>query len=207
MAFLALMTAGHSSYDPQLTNLVPVLRSYWLIIHVASMTISYCFLGLGFILGIINLFIYIFRNKQNKKRFDLIIEELTYTNEISLTIGLVLAVAGTFLGAVWANESWGRYWGWDAKETWALIILFVYTLILHLRLVPSLKGKLLFNASSVIGFGSVLMTFIGVNYYLTKGMHSYAGGEKQIFPTWAWIAIFSIFALITVAKARQTRSE
>ncbi|MBK6839088.1 MAG: cytochrome c biogenesis protein CcsA [Bacteroidetes bacterium] len=116
LAFFILMTASHSSYDPQLTNLTPVLKSYWLIIHVAVLTISYGFLGLGFFLGIMNFFIYLFKTKKNFRRLDLLILELTHINEMNLTVGIVLATIGTFLGGVWANESWGRYWGWDAKE-------------------------------------------------------------------------------------------
>jgi ABC-type transport system involved in cytochrome c biogenesis permease subunit len=140
LAFFTLMTASHSSYDPQLTNLQPVLKSYWLIIHVATLTISYGFLGLGFVLGFFNMGIYIFKSSKNHKRLSLISKELTHINEMNLTIGLMLATIGTFLGGVWANESWGRYWGWDAKETWALVITIVYTIILHLRLAPKIKA-------------------------------------------------------------------
>lgn len=204
LAFFILMTASHSSYDPQLTNLTPVLKSYWLIIHVAILTISYGFLGLGFILGIMNLFIYIFKTKKNYERLDLLILELTFINEMNLTIGLFLATIGTFLGGVWANESWGRYWGWDAKETWALIIVITYTLLLHLRFIPKLNGKYIFNVASVLSFGSVLMTFFGVNYFLSKGMHSYGAGDKAIFPLWAWGLILSIILLILLAKNRET---
>ncbi|MCX6291678.1 MAG: cytochrome c biogenesis protein CcsA [Bacteroidetes bacterium] len=203
LAFFILMTASHSSYDPQLTNLTPVLKSYWLIIHVAVLTISYGFLGLGFVLGIMNLFIYVFKTKENHKRLDLLILELTFINEMNLTIGIVLATVGTFLGGVWANESWGRYWGWDAKETWALVIVITYTLLLHLRLIPKLNGKYLFNVASVISFGSVLMTFFGVNYFLSKGMHSYGAGDHAIFPLWAWIAIFSLILLMIAAKIKE----
>lgn len=202
LAFFILMTASHSSYDPQLTTLTPVLKSYWLIVHVAVLTISYGFLGLGFVLGIMNLFIYVFKTKKNNQRLDLLILELTFINEMNLTIGLVLATVGTFLGGVWANESWGRYWGWDAKETWALVIVITYTLLLHLRLIPKLNGKYLFNVASVLGYGSVLMTFFGVNYFLSKGMHSYGAGDHAIFPLWAWIAIGSIIALMIAAKIK-----
>ena len=205
LAFFTLMTASHSSYDPQLTNLVPVLKSYWLIIHVATLTISYGFLGLGFVLGLFNMCIYIFKNKNNGNRLSLITKELTHINEMNLTIGLFLATIGTFLGGVWANESWGRYWGWDAKETWALIITIVYTIILHFRLAPKLKGEFIFNLAAVFGFGSVLMTFIGVNYYFTKGMHSYASGETPAFPMWAWIIILSVIALMVIAGINQRK--
>ena len=207
LAFSMLMTAGHSSYDPQLTNLVPVLKSYWLIIHVASITISYGFLGLGFFLGIMNMFLYIFKTKRNAERINLLISELTYINEMNLTVGLALATIGTFLGGIWANESWGRYWGWDAKETWALVIVIAYALILHLRLVPKLKGTYLFNVASIIGFGSVLMTFIGVNYYLSKGLHSYGAGDTPVFPIWAWAMILSLFLFIIIAGIRNKASE
>ena len=202
LAFFTLMTASHSSYDPQLTNLVPVLKSYWLIIHVATLTISYGFLGLGFVLGLFNMVMYLFKNKKNGLRLSLITRELTYVNEMNITIGLLLATVGTFLGGVWANESWGRYWGWDAKETWALIITVVYTIIIHLRLAPKVKGEYIFNVATILGFGSVLMTFIGVNYYFTKGMHSYAQGDTPVFPIWAWISILAMILLIVVAGFR-----
>jgi len=203
LASMILMTAGHSSYDPQLTNLQPVLKSYWLIIHVAAITISYGFLALGFILGTINMFLYLFKSGKNGMKTDLLISELTFINEKNLQIGLFLATLGTFLGGVWASESWGRYWGWDAKETWALIIIIVYSIILHLRLVPQLRGSYIFNLSSILGFGSVLMTFIGVNYFFSKGLHSYASDEKSVFPLWGWITILSFILLMVAAGIKE----
>ena len=205
LACSMLMTAGHSSYDPQLTNLQPVLKSYWLIIHVAVITISYGFLALGFVLGLINLLLLALRRTKNFERITSVLTELTMTNEMALSIGIVMATVGTFLGGVWANESWGRYWGWDSKETWALVIVITYAIVLHLRFVKKISSLWLFNTGSVIGFGSVLMTFIGVNYYLTKGMHSYASGDTPVFPVWAWIAILSLVLLIIFSglKSRQ----
>jgi len=203
LAFFVLMTASHSSYDPQLTNLQPVLKSYWLIIHVATLTISYGFLGLGFILGLINLIIGLFKNQKNRNRLDLVIAELTCINEMNLIVGIVMATIGTFLGGVWANESWGRYWGWDAKETWALVIVIAYTMVLHFRFIPKMRNNYVFNAASVIGFGSVIMTFVGVNYYLSKGMHSYGAGDTPVFPLWAWGIILSILSLIVVSGIYQ----
>ena len=126
---------------------------------------------------------------------------------MNITIGLLLATIGTFLGGVWANESWGRYWGWDAKETWALVITVVYTIIIHLRLAPKVKGEFIFNVATILGFGSVLMTFFGVNYYFTKGMHSYASGETPVFPMWAWITIFVIVGLIVAAGIKERYSK
>ena len=207
LAFFVLMTASHSSYDPQLTNLQPVLKSYWLIIHVATLTVSYGFLGLGFIMGIMNLLIYLIKNKSNEKRLDLLITENTYIIEMNLIIGLMLATIGTFLGAVWANESWGRYWGWDAKETWALIIVITYTIATHMRFIPKLNNKFAFNVASVLSFASVIMTFVGVNYYLSKGMHSYGAGDTPIFPLWAWGTIFAVFILIISASVKENRNQ
>lgn len=208
LAFFTLMTAGHSSMDPQLTNLEPVLKSYWLVIHVAAITISYGFFGLGFILGLINMMNYLLVRKGNEKQVGINITELTYINELTLTIGIILATIGTFLGGVWANESWGRYWGWDAKETWAMVIVLVYAIVLHLRFIPGLRGRFAFNVASILAFSSVLMTFFGVNYYLSKGLHSYARGETPVFPMWAWVSIFSVFLFIILAglKGRKFKS-
>lgn len=203
LAFFILMTASHSDYDPQLTNLQPVLKSYWLIIHVATLTISYGFLGLAFVLGLINLVVYLFKTKNNYRRLDMVTKELTHINEMNITIGLFLAAVGTFLGGIWANESWGKYWGWDAKETWALVIVITYTMVLHLRFVSKMKAEYIFNMGSVLAYGSVMMTFFGVNYYLSKGLHSYASGDTPVFPLWAWGAIFSILTLVVTAGYRQ----
>jgi ABC-type transport system involved in cytochrome c biogenesis permease subunit len=117
--------------------------------------------------------------KSNFKKIKLNIQELTYINEIALTVGLVMLTIGNFLGGQWANESWGRYWGWDPKETWALISIFVYAFVIHMRLVPGLRGLWAFNWASVIAFGSILMTYFGVNFYLS-GLHSYASGDQII---------------------------
>ena len=185
---ILLMTAHHSNYDPDISNLVPVLKSYWLMIHVAVITGSYGFLGLGSILGFISLLLYIFRGKRNFRSINLNIDEITYITEMTLTIGLIMAAVGTFLGGVWANESWGRYWGWDAKETWALVIILWYAIILHLRFIPGMKSKFLFNVLSMWSYWTVLMTFFGVNYYLS-GLHSYAKGDAPPFPMWATITI------------------
>ncbi len=105
------------------------------------------------------------------------VKELTIVNEMSLWVGLALMTIGTFLGAVWANESWGRYWGWDPKETWALITMVVYAVVVHLHLVRRWYSDWLFNLCSVVAFSSVLMTFFGVNYFLS-GMHSYGQNDN-----------------------------
>jgi cytochrome c-type biogenesis protein CcsB len=203
LAFLILMTAGHSYYDPQLTNLNPVLKSYWLIIHVAIITIGYGFLALSFLLGLINIAIHLFKTKKKAVISTLVIEELTYINEKLLTIGMFLTAIGTFIGCIWANESWGTYWSWNAKQTWSLIIVLVYGVVLHFKYIPKMKSFLAFNIGAVISFGSVLMTFVGVNYYFTKGLHSYASDDPPIFPVWAWIAVIVLLTLIVSAVIKE----
>jgi cytochrome c-type biogenesis protein CcsB len=172
---IALFVAHLSWMNPEVTNLVPVLKSYWLTIHVAIITASYGFIGLSTFLGILVLILIVLRNKSNEIKVNGFIDQLTTINEMSATVGLYFLTIGTFLGGIWANESWGRYWGWDPKETWSLITVVIYSFIVHMRLIPALKGVFNYNMASVLGFASVLMTYFGVNYYLT-GLHSYGKG-------------------------------
>lgn len=123
---------------------------------------------------------------------------------MSLHIGLYLLTAGIFLGAVWANESWGRYWGWDPKETWALITMVVYAFILHARFLPVLRSDYAFSVMSVLGLASVLMTYFGVNYYLS-GLHSYGGGDTPPGLTAVFITYACAFALMIYAGYRRAR--
>lgn len=206
LAGLMLFVAGMSSMDPQMSNLEPVLKSYWLQIHVAIITYSYAFLGVAAILGIINLSIDALKTETSKKRLNLTAKELRHISEMVMTIGLFMLTIGTFLGGVWANESWGRYWGWDAKETWALASVLVYTIILHFRFVPGLKSDFTFNLWSLWGYSSIIMTFFGVNYYLT-GMHSYATGDPVPIPNWVPLTVFLFFTLSLVAWLRKRRFE
>ncbi len=175
LAGISLFVAHLSWMNPEITPLVPVLKSYWLTIHVSIITASYGFIGLSAFLGILVLILMVLRKKSNENKVNLIIEQLTTINEMSATVGLYFLTIGTFLGGVWANESWGRYWGWDPKETWSLITIVIYSFIVHMRLVPSLRGLYNYNVASVIGFASVIMTYFGVNYYLS-GLHSYGKG-------------------------------
>ncbi len=203
LAFLLLMTAGHSYYDPQLTNLNPVLKSYWLIIHVAIITIGYGFLALSFLTGLINVIIHLAIPKKRAGLYSLVIQELTFINEKLVTIGMLLTAIGTFIGCIWANESWGTYWSWNAKQTWSLIIVLIYGVVLHFRYIPKMKSALAFNIGALLSFGSVMMTFVGVNYYFTKGLHSYASDDPPIFPLWAWITIIALLILIIAAAIKE----
>jgi ABC-type transport system involved in cytochrome c biogenesis permease subunit len=168
-------------------------------IHVAIITGSYAPLGLSALLGLINLILYISRGTKRNEIVTLNINEITYVSEMAMTIGLFMLTIGTFLGGVWANESWGRYWGWDAKETWALVSVLVYAIILHLRYIPGLKSKFTFNMVSLWGFSSILFTFFGVNFVL-GGLHSYAQGDSILkFPEWLVFIILGFAAFSAVA--------
>ena len=195
LAGLTLLVAGFSWMNPEITPLVPVLKSYWLIVHVAVITSSYGFLGVGALLGLLNLILIISRRKGNAVRVNLTLKELVNVIDIALLIGLILLTLGSFLGGVWANESWGRYWGWDPKETWALVTVLVYTFISHMHKIPGFKGEYALSAASLLGFSSVLMTYFGVNYYLS-GMHSYAQGEPAPVPTGVYIAAVMVIILV-----------
>lgn len=172
-----LFVSGLNWMDPQITMLVPVLKSPWLMFHVAVIVGAYGFFGLSSLIGVTNLSLMcILPRSRQAARLAGRVHELSLINEMSLWIGLVLMTAGTFLGAIWANESWGRYWGWDPKETWALITMVVYVIVTHIHLLHYSKGEWLFNLLSVVSIASVLMTFWGVNYFLS-GMHSYGQNE------------------------------
>ena len=203
VASMILWVAHLSWTDPAIANLVPVLDSYWLMIHVAVIVGSYGPLALGAILGIVAMFLMLISTRENKLKMDLNIKEITYINELALTIGLIMLTIGNFLGGQWANESWGRYWGWDPKETWALISIMVYAFVIHARFVPALRGKFAYNFMSVLAFASVLMTYFGVNFHLS-GLHSYASGEKQNVKIYIYIAIiFALFSLIVYFRRKQ----
>ncbi len=191
---LTLFVAQMSWLNPEITNLVPVLKSYWLAIHVAVITGSYGFLGVSAIIGLMNLLLAGLVKPGNKERVERNIRHMTWINEAAMTLGLYLLTIGTFLGAIWANESWGRYWGWDPKETWSLVTILVYAFITHMRLMPGYRGWFALNMASVAGFLSVLMTYLGVNYYLT-GLHSYGSGSASSFPV-ALVVVLVIIGYI-----------
>jgi cytochrome c-type biogenesis protein CcsB len=201
---MILMIAHWNWMDPAIANLQPVLNSYWLMIHVAVIVASYGPFTLGMILGIVALILIICSNAKNKVKMDLHIKEITYINELALTVGLVMLTIGNFLGGQWANESWGRYWGWDPKETWALISIMVYAFVIHARFVPALRGRWVFNILSIVAFYSIMMTYFGVNFYLT-GLHSYASGDKVVTPTEFYYSLVALAILGTVAFIKNRR--
>jgi len=206
LAYLILHVAHLSWMDPEITNLVPVLKSYWLVIHVAIITASYGFLALGAVMAAINLILMYLKSEKNMLRVDLVIRELSHIIEMTLIVGLFMLSIGTFLGGVWANESWGRYWGWDAKETWALVSIIVYSFIAHMRMVPGLRGVYAFNLMALVGFSSIIMTYFGVNYYLS-GLHSYAAGDPLPVPNFVYYTVVIVGVVGLMAYLNQKRLE
>lgn len=195
-----LFVSGLNWMDPQINTLVPVLKSPWLMFHVAVIVAAYGFFGISFLLGITNLIIMTFSKKNIPVSYR--IRELSIINNLSLLVGLALLTIGTFLGAVWANESWGRYWGWDPKETWALITIVVYSIVTHLHLVKKWQSLWRFNLLSVFAFSSVLMTFLGVNYFLS-GMHSY-GHTEDTSSVFLYIAVaFAALGILGIVSYRK----
>jgi cytochrome c-type biogenesis protein CcsB len=198
---MILMIAHWNWMDPSIGNIQPVLNSYWLMIHVSIIVGSYGPFTLGMILGLVTLLLMILTNKENSKRMWLNIKELTTVNEMALTVGLVMLTIGNFLGGMWANESWGRYWGWDPKETWALISIMIYAFVIHMRLVPGLRGRFIFNVTSVYAYASILMTYFGVNFYLA-GLHSYARDDQEISVYFIGGSIIAVAILAFLAKRK-----
>jgi cytochrome c-type biogenesis protein CcsB len=198
VAAIILWVAHENWLDPAIANLQPVLDSYWLMIHVAVIVASYGPFTLGMILAATALLLMIFTTKGNFKKMELNIKELTIITEMALTVGLVMLTIGNFLGGQWANESWGRYWGWDPKETWALISIMIYAFVIHIRLVPGLRGRWLFNVLSMFAYASIMMTYFGVNFYLS-GLHSYASGDAPATPTFVWYIVIFVSLLSVVS--------
>lgn len=180
--------------NPEITNLMPVLHSYWLKIHVAIIVSSYAPLALAAVMALLTMILLLFTPKHPLVKWWKSLLELSIVNELAITIGLFLLAIGTFLGGVWANESWGRYWAWDPKETWALISILVYACVLHLRLVPGLKNFMVYQLASLWAFASIIMTSFGVNYYLS-GLHSYAKGDPVPIPTWVYWCVAILLAI------------
>ena len=192
------MGVAHMNFiNPEITQLVPVLKSYWLMVHVATIISGDGFLGLGSMLSLLVIILFIMK-KDGKENIDRAIKELTNIAEMSLIVGLFLLTVGNFLGGVWANESWGRYWGWDSKETWAAVTILVYATILHLRFIPKFNNPFAFNVASLWGYSTVIMTYFGVNYYLS-GLHSYAAGAPMPLPNWVIPSVIGLFILTMIS--------
>lgn len=165
---LSLMVSMFGESNPPVTPLMPVLQSPLLSIHVAVIMIAYSLLAFMMMNGIMAEVLHHTRSSDNIsiERLYLVSRLLTYPAVTCLS-------AGIFIGAVWANVSWGRYWGWDPKEVWALITLLIYASALHPDSLPAFKRPMFFHRFTILAFLSVLITYFGVNFFM-EGMHSYA---------------------------------
>ncbi len=164
----ALLVANIGMSNPHITPLMPVLHSPWLSVHVMSVMISYSLFSVTMLNAVIALFVYY---RKNDEALNLRFQKISL---VLLYPAIVLLGIGIFIGAIWANESWGTYWSWDPKEVWALITLLIYVVPLHPTMFPKLQQTKSFNWYLIFAFSTVLMTYFGVNYLL-GGMHSYAG--------------------------------
>ena len=182
--------------DPSISPLVPVLRdNFWLSIHVPTIALSYASFALALGIGHVSLGSYLF-SPQAKSRIQL----LSQLNYRVLQVGVLLLTAGIILGGIWAHFSWGRFWGWDPKETWALIALLCYLVPLHGRLVGWI-GNFGISVASVVSFNAVLMAWYGVNFVLGTGLHSYGfgtGGSALILAS----AVGADLCFVLLAAAR-----
>ena len=207
MSGFALLVASLGMANPQITPLVPVLRSPWLSLHVSLIMASYALLGLLMLNGTAALALAAAARAGTAERTSRTLARLRLFGRLLLYPAVFLLTAGIFTGAVWANASWGRYWGWDPKEVWALITLIVYALPLHEQSLARFRRPLFFHAYTLWAFAAVLMTYFGVNYLL-GGMHSYGGGFRPGYAAATVFAAVTAFALLTVAALiRQRRTD
>ena len=164
VASFCMLVATLASGSPQITNLMPVLQSPLLSIHVAMVMIAYALLAMITLLAIQGLCL------ARSRKFDQL-ERTTALSQLLLYPAILTLCIGIFVGAIWANVSWGTYWSWDPKETWALITLMIYAIPLHRSFVSWSPAR--YHLFVLLAFLTVLMTYFGVNYFLS-GMHSYA---------------------------------
>ncbi len=189
----ALLVSALGTMNPQITSLMPVLASPWLSIHVSLIMVSYALFGFVTLNGLAALGLWLFARPAAKEKAGVQVENLQLVSRLFLYPAVFLLAAGIFVGAVWANVSWGRYWGWDPKEVWALITMMVYALPLHAGSLRWFRGPLFFHSYNAVAVYAVLMTYFGVNYLL-GGMHSYGGGVSV--PAAAWLALLPLLLVV-----------
>lgn len=164
---LAMMVSVMGESNPQITQLMPVLQSPLLSIHVVFVMVAYSLLGFIMLNGVTAVILRYTSSLKDEIEYLYIVSRLMlYPAVFSMAIGI-------FIGAVWANVSWGRYWGWDPKEVWALVTMLIYSFLFHVVSMPKFRNVMFFHWYSIIAFLSVIITYFGVNFFL-GGLHSYA---------------------------------
>lgn len=167
-----LLVSHIAQMDPQITHVMPVLNSPLLAIHVSIIMMGYALLAFTFVCSLTSLVLYLL-HRQSTDVQQQNIKALQMLSMLFLLSALVALCYGIFIGAIWANISWGQYWSWDPKETWALITLMVYAVPVHFFYSKHQHAPLFYHIYMLLAFSTVLMTYFGVNYFL-GGMHSYA---------------------------------
>ncbi len=169
LVFLSLAAASLPQISSEIQPLLPALKSNWLLAHVLTCFVAYAAFAVAFATAVMHLALGWLSKKQLRLSKAELFENITYR---AIALGYPLLTVGIVTGAVWANTCWGRYWGWDPKETWSLITWIIYSVCLHLRYAAGWKGRWA-TWAAIVGFISVLFTYLGVNYLLS-GLHSYA---------------------------------
>ncbi|MBX3022425.1 MAG: cytochrome c biogenesis protein CcsA [Bdellovibrionales bacterium] len=199
---LILTDLAPTVLDKSLHPLEPVLRStFWLSTHVLIITISYAAFFLAFALGDLVLFYYL----KDEQKYARQIQSATQSIYRSIQIGVVLLAFGIILGGIWADYSWGRFWGWDPKETWALIALLGYLALLHCKLVGLVRGFGM-AAGSIVAFALVIMAWYGVNMVLGAGLHTYGFGAGGVEYVTAFVVAHLLYVTY-VSAVRYPRSK
>jgi cytochrome c-type biogenesis protein CcsB len=190
--FVCLAFSENLPIDPAINPLVPVLaHTYWLSVHVMTVMLSYSAFAVAMVLGHVMIFFEVFQREKTA-----LMQSLSLLLYKTLQVGVLFLAAGIIFGAVWANESWGRYWGWDPKETWSLITFFVYLAIIHARFAGWLRHFGL-AVTAILGFLAVVMTYYGVNFILAAGLHAYGFSEGGRL----YVAIYAVLEIAIVAGA------
>ena len=173
MSGFFLLVSHINQMDPQIGHVMPVLSSPLLSLHVSVIMMGFALLSLTFVCGVTALLVHGMKGKRGKEGLGQQLGSLTILSRLMLYPALALLAIGIFVGAIWANISWGTYWSWDAKETWGLITLMVYAVAAHQGSLPFLRHPVGYHLFMTLAFLSIVMTYFGVNYFL-GGMHSYA---------------------------------
>jgi len=198
---LILADTQASIFNSAIHPLVPVLRNnFWLTVHVLTITLSYAAFALSLAISHMAFWQIAFRKRKQES------ELLFFYNYRALQIGVFLIATGTLLGAVWANYSWGRFWDWDPKETWALIAFLSYLIILHGKLAGWWKD-LGVAVGSIIAFQCVLMSWYGVNFVLGVGLHSYGFGVGGFQYVIGYVLLELAFIAVGLMKNRMIKSD
>ncbi|MBI2900360.1 MAG: cytochrome c biogenesis protein CcsA [Planctomycetes bacterium] len=200
-ASMILLADAVSDFSPHIRALPPALQSVWMTIHVPTILMGYVCGALMAVLGHVYILTFLFAPKKEET-----LATLDTTMYRILQVTVLFLLAGTVLGGVWAKEAWGRFWGWDMKETWALISLLAYLAALHARFAGAIRG-LGTAVSSLLGIVLVFLTFYGVNYVFGRGLHAYGFGAGSVRAVVAFVVVeIGIAAAAVIVSLGRSRT-